>query len=192
MTAFPKFDVDAAIQGLHHSRPAQETTSSRNSKSSNNQTQESDFCHQANSEIRANRANPNPIKGLPAADTEHVEKIENREDSAATVATSATPVNAGAIAKARGLTLADMRQTAGLDWKEIKDDQGTLEALARSIQIRRMRERGETPPHYTATTVCDRCGQVPIFPGAGKRVKGCPWCFNRISGLPVPRATRDC
>ncbi len=92
------------------------------------------------------------------------------------------------IAQGHGLTLADLQQAAGPDWAEIENDPATLEALANSIQIRRMRERGEVPPDYTATTVCRHCGPVPIFPGVAERVLGCPWCFNRVKGLPVPEA----
>ncbi len=60
------------------------------------------------------------------------------------------------------------------------------EAMAHAIQTRRMRERGEVPAHYTATTTCKHCGPVPIFPGVPATVLGCPWCFNRVQGLPVP------
>ncbi len=91
------------------------------------------------------------------------------------------------IAQDHGLTLADLKQSAGLDWPEIPEDRATLEALARAIQIRRMRERGEVPPHYTSTSICWHCGPVPIFPGVGEQVEGCPWCFNRVRGLSVPR-----
>ncbi len=88
-----------------------------------------------------------------------------------------------------GLTLVDLKQAAGPDWPEIENDPATLEALARSISIRRMRERGEVPPDYTATTVCRHCGPVPIYPGVAERVLGCPWCFNRVKGLPVPKVS---
>ncbi len=88
------------------------------------------------------------------------------------------------IAQDHGLTLADLKQSAGLDWPEIPEDRATLEALARSIQTRRLRERGEVPPHYTSTT---SCGPIPIFSGVAERVVFCPWCFNRVAGLPVPR-----
>ncbi len=91
------------------------------------------------------------------------------------------------IAQDHGLTLADLKQSARLDWPEIQEDRATLVALARAIQIRRMRERGEVPPHYTSTTICQHCGPIPIFPGVGERVEGCPWCFNRVRGLSVPR-----
>ena len=63
------------------------------------------------------------------------------------------------------------------------------QALIRAIQTRRMRERGEVPPHYTEVTVCAHCGPVPIFPGVTERVLGCPWCFNRMRGLPVPKVS---
>ncbi len=100
------------------------------------------------------------------------------------------------IAQDHGLTLADLKQAAGPDWPEIENDPATLEALARSIQTRRMRERSEVPPHYTATTICVHCGPVPIFPDVAERVEGCPWCFNRVAGLPVPKPQpetyRDC
>lgn len=80
------------------------------------------------------------------------------------------------------------RNTAYGEKSELSEESSALaEALANAIQIRHMREKGEIPQHYTATTLCDGCGWVPIFPGVGERVKGCPWCFNRISGLPVPR-----
>ncbi|MCZ6759358.1 MAG: hypothetical protein O7D29_03145 [Gemmatimonadetes bacterium] len=99
--------------------------------------------------------------------------------------------DAEGIAEMHGLTLADLEQAAGSEWLGINDDPTTLEALARAIQIRRMREHGEIPPHYTATTTCRHCGEVPIFEGAGERVPGCPWCLNRVSGKPIPRP-RQC
>ncbi len=67
----------------------------------------------------------------------------------------------------------------------LSDDE--YQALIRSIQTRRMRERGEVPPHYTEITVCAHCGPIMIFPGVAESVEGCPWCFNRVAGLPVPR-----
>ncbi len=93
------------------------------------------------------------------------------------------------IAQTHGLTLADLQQTAGLDWSEIENDSATLKALANSITIRRMRERGEVPAHYTSTAMCAHCGPVPIFASVTERVEGCPWCFNRLAGRPVPPMT---
>ncbi len=85
-----------------------------------------------------------------------------------------------------GLTLAELKEAAGEDWPDIEHDSKAMEALGHAIQTRRMREHGEVPAHYTATTLCARCGPVPIFPGCPETVLGCPWCFNRVQGLPVP------
>ncbi len=94
------------------------------------------------------------------------------------------------IAQDHGLTLADLKQAAGPDWSEIEHDPATLEALANSIQLRRMRERSEVPSNYTSTTICAHCGPVPIYPGMAEHVLGCPWCFNRVKGLPVPKPSK--
>ncbi len=95
------------------------------------------------------------------------------------------------IAQTHGLTLAELRQAAGPDWAEVENDTATLEGVANSITIRRMRERGEVPSNYTSTTVCVHCGPVLIFPGVAEHVLGCPWCFNRIRRLPVPRPRKE-
>jgi hypothetical protein len=89
-----------------------------------------------------------------------------------------------------GIPATEMRALAGPDWPEVQADPALLESLAAAVQTRRMRERGEVPAHYTATTICAGCGPVPIFEGAPARVMGCPWCFNRAAGRPVPRAKR--
>lgn len=78
-----------------------------------------------------------------------------------------------------GLTLAEIKTEAGSDWPEIEANPVLLDAFARAIQVRRMREHGEVPKHYTSKTDCAHCGPVPIFEGAPDRVLGCPWCFNR-------------
>ncbi len=76
----------------------------------------------------------------------------------------------------------------------LNDDE--YQALIRAIEARRTREKGKAPPQYTHTTICQHCGPVPIFPGVGEQIEGCPWCFNRVAGLPVPRPQqetyRDC
>ena len=58
-------------------------------------------------------------------------------------------------------------------------------------EIIRMRARGEIPAHYTSTTTCKHCGPVPIWDGCPPEVQGCPWCFNRIEGLPIPNQGSD-
>ena len=54
------------------------------------------------------------------------------------------------------------------------------------LRIQNMRSRGIVPDHYTATTTCKHCGPVPIWNGCPAAVQSCPWCFNRIKGLPMP------
>ncbi len=85
------------------------------------------------------------------------------------------------VAEAHGMTLSELKEAAGPDWPEVEADLALAQALAHAVQTRRMRERGEVPPHYTATTLCAGCGPVPIWPGAPEHVLACPWCFNRVA-----------
>ncbi len=91
-----------------------------------------------------------------------------------------------AIADRHGFTLLDLQEAAGPDWPEVEADPKLAQALANAIQTRRIRERGQVPPNYTAVTVCAGCGPVPIWAGAPEHVLACPWCFNRAAGRPIP------
>ncbi len=80
----------------------------------------------------------------------------------------------------------------GSEWSELLENKNgelteqeipVAEAMVAIIQ---MRQKGIVPEHYTATTDCRHCGLVPIFEGLPATVDGCPWCFNRIKGLPIP------
>ncbi len=83
-------------------------------------------------------------------------------------------------------SLEEIKRKAGSDWDEIADDPAQLKAFAELLMIGEMRERGIVPDHYTSTTTCNHCGPVPIWDGCPPEVLGCPWCFNRIKGLPIP------
>jgi hypothetical protein len=85
------------------------------------------------------------------------------------------------------ISLDKIREKAGDDWLEVAKDPAQLKAFADLLAIEDMRQQGIVPDHYTATTVCRRCGPVPIWEGCAPVVAGCPWCFNRIKGLPIPR-----
>ena len=78
----------------------------------------------------------------------------------------------------------------GNDWDEIGSDPEKLKNYYELLMIGEMREKGIAPDHYTATTECIHCGPVPIFEGVPEKVEGCPWCFNRIRGLPIPKASK--
>ena len=85
-----------------------------------------------------------------------------------------------------GCTIKELKHLAEDDWDEIKYDVKKLQAFARLVATRKMRERGEVPPDYTGTTNCQHCGIVPIWGNAPKKVLACVWCFNRVSGKPIP------
>ncbi len=78
------------------------------------------------------------------------------------------------------------------DWSKLLENKnGELEehqipVAGDMVAIVEMRERGIVPDHYTAETECKHCGPVPIFKGCPPQVINCPWCLNRIKGLPMP------
>ena len=86
-------------------------------------------------------------------------------------------------------SLKELRDRAGADWEEISSDPAQLKTFAELVMVEDMRHHGAVPDHYTATTDCEHCGPVPIFEGVPDQVKGCPWCFNRVAGLPIPGVT---
>ncbi len=86
-----------------------------------------------------------------------------------------------------GYTMEQLEDAAGEDWAEIRDDPALLEVFARAVAARLSRERGERPPGWTARSHCARCGPVFLWPGSHGCVLACPWCFNRVAGLPIPR-----
>ena len=90
--------------------------------------------------------------------------------------------------KLHGLSIAELEEAAGEDWAEVRDDPAVLEALAHAVVTRRQRELGECPPHWTERCECAGCGLVFLWPGSPARVLGCPWCFNRAEGHPIPGA----
>ena len=83
-------------------------------------------------------------------------------------------------------SLKTIKRKAGADWDEIANDPAQLKAFAELLMIVEMRKKGEVPSHYTAITECKYCGIVPIFEGCPPKVKGCPWCFNRLKGIKTP------
>ena len=86
-----------------------------------------------------------------------------------------------------GLTLAELEEAAGEDWPEVRDDPAVFQALAHAVVTHRQRERGKCPPGWTAHCKCAGCGPVFLWTGSRARVLGCPRCFNRAEGRPIPR-----
>lgn len=71
------------------------------------------------------------------------------------------------------------------NWRKgaIPDD--TLAAFARLLAQRREMDQGIRPALYNKHATCQRCG--PIWLWISGRVLGCPWCWNRTLGKPIPR-----
>ena len=83
-----------------------------------------------------------------------------------------------------GVHLDDIRKQAGTEWSDIKDDPTALQTYAHSIHTQRIIDRGEVPPDYKYVAHCRGCGPVWLwFKG---KVEGCPWCWNRLQGKPIP------
>ena len=87
-------------------------------------------------------------------------------------------------------SLNQIREKAGDDWLEVASDPEQLKTYADLLEIEDMRHRGIAPAHYISTTECKHCGPVPIWEFCPPEVLGCPWCFNRIKGLPIPKEKR--
>jgi len=71
------------------------------------------------------------------------------------------------------------------DWREGAISADTLAASARSLAQRREMNLGKRPDHYTNRATCAHCG--PIWLWFPREVLGCPWCWNRIADMPIPR-----
>ena len=82
--------------------------------------------------------------------------------------------------------LLNLKDEAGPDWAWIAQDAVKLAEFAELVQTNRLRRLGEVPSHWTAETTYRHCGPVPIWPGCAPQVSACPWCFNRVSGNPMP------
>jgi len=94
-------------------------------------------------------------------------------------------------AAARGLPITPMEVRNALAPEDINDwDNGdisleTLRAFACSLIQRKEMEQGKVPAHYVHRATCASCGPVWLwFTG---KVSGCPWCWNKASGKPIPR-----
>ncbi len=80
----------------------------------------------------------------------------------------------------------------GSEWSELLENKNgelteqEMPTAEDMVAITQMRQKGIIPAHYTATTNCKHCGPVPIFEGNWPESDACPWCFNRIKGLPMP------
>ena len=61
----------------------------------------------------------------------------------------------------------------------------TLSAFPLSLTYRRYMNQGIRPPTYNKPALCKNCG--PVWLWFSDEVLGCPWCWNRATGKPIPR-----
>ena len=71
------------------------------------------------------------------------------------------------------------------DWRAGQFGPAEMAAFASAVRVRVGMERGERPAHYNEIATCRHCG--PVWLWARGEVLGCPWCFNRVAGRPIPR-----
>ena len=71
------------------------------------------------------------------------------------------------------------------DWRKGTISTATLAAFAHSLAEHRAMEQGQIPSGFTERAHCRRCG--PVWLRVAGEVAGCPWCWNRVAGLPIPR-----
>lgn len=71
------------------------------------------------------------------------------------------------------------------DWNNGDISPETLRAFARSLVQHKEMEQGKVPTHYIHRATCTSCG--PVWLWFDGKVDGCPWCWNKAAGKPIPR-----
>ena len=88
-----------------------------------------------------------------------------------------------------GISQQYLKEFLNDDWNDYKDNFEALELWADLLFKNQLIKQGMAPDNFTAITCCNSCGDVYVPPAlvnnAGS-VLGCPWCWNRIEGLPIP------
>lgn len=92
-----------------------------------------------------------------------------------------------------GISQNELKTFLAEDWNDYQDNPESLIAWSDLLANRRLIEQGTLPPNFTAITHCNGCGNVFVPPEVttGGTVFGCPWCRNRVDGLPIPKPSPD-
>jgi len=87
-----------------------------------------------------------------------------------------------------GISLQTLKEFLGDDWDDYRDNQTLLELWADLLFKNHLIKQGMPPDNFTAITHCNSCGDVYVPPTLVNNgsVLGCPWCWNRKDGLPIP------
>lgn len=88
-----------------------------------------------------------------------------------------------------GVSEDELKQFLRSDWDDYKDNPEALIAWSDLLVKNRLIDQGIPPSNFTAITLCNTCGEVLVPPELANdgHVLGCPWCFNRAKGKPIPR-----
>lgn len=71
----------------------------------------------------------------------------------------------------------DRSPTVGNGGPCLTDSGDIIPAAQEAERVAGLIAEGIVPRHYTNTTVCRKCGPVPIFEGCPPDILGCPWCW---------------
>jgi hypothetical protein len=125
--------------------------------------------------------------GSNSADTADTAEADSRLLEVLGSATRELPISAAEVRDALDPEEID-------EWRNGQIATNALSAFAQSLVDRRQMNEGRVPVHYTEHATCGRCG--PIWFWISGEVSGCPWCWNRVAGRPIPRPQpvfcRDC
>jgi hypothetical protein len=82
---------------------------------------------------------------------------------------------------------AELKEALEDDWDEVSNDPAQLEVARMWVTEAKQVANGIIPERYTQKSICKFCGPVFVVEGYPLKANNCPWCFNRIKELPIPR-----
>lgn len=94
-----------------------------------------------------------------------------------------------AAASSLPLTVIDAAMVEVEAWRDATDE--VIAAYLRALCDRSERASGRVPQGWTMRGHCVGCGPVWLLPGSIHTALSCPWCWNRIDGLPLPHPPDD-
>lgn len=90
------------------------------------------------------------------------------------------------IAKAERIDPALVEQLSDSDLADCSEEPDeVLTAFLRGLSDSATRRAGQVPEGYTQHALCRHCGPIWLFTEG--TFDGCPWCWNRLEGLEIPR-----
>jgi hypothetical protein len=136
---------------------------------------------------------PHETEGATASisNCSKISKVANAKNDKADHETEGTYSRLLQLAKAKGYAPALVHQLSEADLADCNTaTDETLTSYLHALQTTADRKAGIVPEGYNDVAYCEECGPVWLFtPGA---FHGCPWCWNRAHGKPIPRPPVRC